>query len=215
MDATMDATAAVKPGLLNGKFVFKKLPNGDLDKTGVICTIYKAELKYCRSTSSLKYHLDAKHPGALGAAANEEIAGSSGKSRVRQTTMFESTERSKPVSAALSARLTKLLAQWIAINCRPISVVEDDGLELVLQAATGDPTYKLPARRTIVRRIHDQYATEKEKKEEKLAGATYVALTGDHWTSVANENYLGVTVHLIDANWELHSFALGTLCNVG
>ena len=208
----MDATASVKPGVLNGKFVFKQLPNGDLDKTIVICTLCKAELKYCRSTSSLKYHLNAKHTGA---AADEDIAGSSGKSRYRQTTMFESTERSKPVSAALSARLTKLLAQWIAINCRPIYVVEDDGLELVLQAATGDPTYKLPARQTIMRRIHDQYATEKAMKDEKLAGATCVALTGDHWTSVGNDNYLGVTVHLIDANWELHSFALGTLCNAG
>ncbi|KAF1384029.1 hypothetical protein PFLUV_G00137990 [Perca fluviatilis] len=38
-----------------------------------------------------------------------------------------------------------------------------------------------------------------------------VALTGDHWTSVNNDNYLGVTVHLIDASWELHSFALGVM----
>ncbi|XP_042601431.1 uncharacterized protein LOC122140731 [Cyprinus carpio] len=50
--------------------------------------------------------------------------------------MFE-FNRGKPVSTALSAKLTNLLAQWIATSCRPISVVEDDGLELVLQAATG------------------------------------------------------------------------------
>ncbi len=92
-------------------------------------------------------------------------------------------------------------------------MVEDDGLELLLQAATGDPPYKLPARRTIMRRIHDQHATEKAAKDEKLVGATCVALTGDHWTSVNNDNYLGVAVHLIDTSWELHSFALGTLCN--
>nr|XP_033473582.1 zinc finger BED domain-containing protein 1-like [Epinephelus lanceolatus] len=49
-----------------------------------------------------------------------------------------------------------------------------------------------------MRRIHDQHAAEKNAKEEKLAGTTYVALTGDHWTSVNNENYLGVTAHLID-----------------
>lgn len=39
--------AAVKPGLFQGKFVFKKIPNGDLDKTKVIVTICKAEFKYC------------------------------------------------------------------------------------------------------------------------------------------------------------------------
>lgn len=207
--------AAVKPGLLQGKFFFKKLPNGDLDKTKVVCTLCKAELVYCRSSSSLKYHLNAKHPLAEveGAGASTDVA--PGKSRVRQTTMFE-CNRGKPVSTALSAKLTNLLAHWIALNCRPISVVEDEGLELLLQAATGDPSYKLPARRTILRRINDQHTAEKAAKEEKLAGATCVALTGDHWSSVNNENYLGVTVHLIDASWELHSFALGnvTLCNL-
>ena len=210
-----DMAAAAKPaGLLQGKFIFKMLPNGNLDKTRVVCTLCNAELVYCRSSSSLKYHLNAKHPFAdvEGAGASTEAPE---KSCVRQTTMFE-CNRGKPVSTALSAKLTGLLAQWIALNCRPISVVEDEGLELLLQAATGDPSYKLPARRTIVRRINEQHAAEKAAKEEKLAGATCVALTGDHWSSVNNENYLGVTVHLIDASWELHSFALGnvTLCNL-
>ena len=76
--------------------------------------------------------------------------------------MFE-YNRGKPVSTALSAKLTNLLAQWIATSCRPISVVEDDGLKVVLQAArrpgsclenrrpqaaTGDPSYKLPILQT-------------------------------------------------------------------
>ncbi|KAF1380226.1 hypothetical protein PFLUV_G00184640 [Perca fluviatilis] len=201
----MDA-AMKPPGLLQGKFIFKKLPNGNLDKTKVVCTLCNAELVYCRSSSSLKYHLNAKHP-----LANAEDAGPStdvaqGKSR-RQTTMFE-CNRGKPVSTALSAKLTNLLAQWIATSCRPISVVEDDGLELVLQAATGDPSYKLPARRTIMRRIHDQHAAEKAAKNEKMVEARCVALTGDHWTSVNNDNYPALLYTLIDASWEL-SFALG------
>ena len=95
------------PGLLQGKFIFKKLPNGNLDKTKVVCTLCYAELVYCRSSSSLKYHLNAKHP-----LANAEDAGPStdvaqGKSR-RQTTMFE-CNRGKPVSTALSAKLTNLI----------------------------------------------------------------------------------------------------------
>ncbi|XP_060792592.1 E3 SUMO-protein ligase ZBED1-like [Neoarius graeffei] len=205
----MDA-ATKPPGLLQGKFIFKKLPNGDIDKTKVVCTLCNAELVYCRSSTSLKYHLNAKHP-----LANAADAGSStetpGKSH-RQTTLFE-CNRGKPVSAALSDKLTNLLAQWIATSCRPISVVEDDGLELVLQAATGNPSYKLPARRTIIRTItpHDQYTAEKAAKDEKMVEARCVALTGDHWTSVNNDNYLGVTVHLIDASWEFHSFALGVM----
>lgn len=155
----MDA-ATKPPSLLEGKFVFKTLPNGDIDKKKVVCTLCSAELSYCRSSSSLKYHLTAKHP--FGNAADA----APGKS-CRQTTLFEGN-RGKPVSAALSEKLTTLLAQWIATSCRPISIVEDDGLELVLQAATGDPSYKLPARRTVVWRINDQYAAEKASKDGKL-----------------------------------------------
>nr|XP_055037062.1 E3 SUMO-protein ligase ZBED1-like [Misgurnus anguillicaudatus] len=124
--------------------------------------------------------------------------------------MFE-CNRGKPVSAALSAKLTTLLAQWIATSCWPISVVEDDGLELVPHVATGDLSYRIPARQTVMRRIHDQHAAEKAAKDEKMVEARCVALTGDNWTSVNNDNYLGVTVHLIDASWELHSFTLGVM----
>ena len=153
---------------------------------------------------------ERKHPIAIGPEnAGRSIDIAQGMSR-RQTNLFE-CNRGKPVSTALSAKLINLLAQWITTSCRPISVVEDDGLELVLQSATGDLSYKLPALRTIMRRIQDQHAAEKAPKEEKTVEARCVALTGDHWTSVNNDNYLGVTVHLIDASWELHSFALGRL----
>ena len=50
-----------EPTLLNGKFNFKRMPDGSLDKNRVICTYCRSEFSYHRSTSSLKYHLLAKH----------------------------------------------------------------------------------------------------------------------------------------------------------
>ncbi|KAF0039251.1 hypothetical protein F2P81_007486 [Scophthalmus maximus] len=47
--------------ILNAKFTFKKLPNGSIDKTKVICVFCCCELSDHRSTSSSKYHLMAKH----------------------------------------------------------------------------------------------------------------------------------------------------------
>lgn len=47
--------------LLNGKFKFKIGKDGSVDKTKVICTYCQCELSYHRSSSSLKYHLMAKH----------------------------------------------------------------------------------------------------------------------------------------------------------
>ncbi|KAI4810578.1 hypothetical protein KUCAC02_013517 [Chaenocephalus aceratus] len=54
-----------KGGLLGGKFHFKKLPDGSLDKTKAICTVCKAVFNYHRSSTSLAYHLKAKHPAEI------------------------------------------------------------------------------------------------------------------------------------------------------
>ena len=46
-------------GLLGGKFLFKN--DGTIDKTKVVCSICQAEFSDHRSSSSLSYHLNAKH----------------------------------------------------------------------------------------------------------------------------------------------------------
>ena len=50
-----------KKYILNGKFSYKVLPDGSLDRTKVICIYCRGEFTYHRSTTSLKYHLSAKH----------------------------------------------------------------------------------------------------------------------------------------------------------
>ena len=74
--------------------------------------------------------------------------------------------------------------------------------------ASSDPAYTLPSRGTIVAHIEELYETEKQSKINLLQNANAVSLTGDHWTSVSNQNYLGVTAHHIDADWKLHPVAL-------
>lgn len=44
--------------------------------------------------------------------------------------------------------------------------------------------------------------------EEALGQTNMVALTGDYWTSLSNHNYLGVTAHYFNPQWELQSHAL-------
>ena len=51
----------MEKGLMNGKFTFKTLPDGSVDRTKVICTYCRHEMSYHWSTSSLRYHLQAKH----------------------------------------------------------------------------------------------------------------------------------------------------------
>ena len=99
------------------------------------------------------------------------------------------------------------------MDCRPVSVVEDRGLLETLQIASSEASYKPPSRSTIVSRIQQLYDQERILKINVVAGAKYIALTGDHWTSVSNHNYLGVTAHVIDSEWKLQSFALAMLKN--
>ena len=42
------------------------------------------------------------------------------------------------------------------------------------------------------------YDGERARTIQLLEQAATVALTGDHWMSVSNDNYLGVTAHFID-----------------
>ncbi|XP_047243631.1 E3 SUMO-protein ligase ZBED1-like [Girardinichthys multiradiatus] len=199
-------------GPMNGKFTFQKHPDGTIDKGRVICLICKKEFAYHRSSSSLAYHINAKHPVASAAAtvnvSSKDISNLASHSKaLHQTKLEENTPR---MSKFATDRLTNVLAKWIALNCRPINIVEDKGLTEVLQTASNDPSYKPPSRSTLTTKIGKMYDGEKKNKLEILVNDSpnYVAITGDQWTSAGNHSYLGVTGHFIDGEWNLNSFAL-------
>ena len=172
--------------------MFQKNKHGTINKTKVICTLCGKALLFHRSNTSLKYHLNAKHA----------LVGEGRSSGMRQTTL---TEQSRPLTKSTCDKLTSTVAKWIAKSCRPINIVEDEGFTEVLRVAMGDPSIKPTQRRSTMTKIHELYEAEKKKKEDDLAATNYVALTVDHWTSVSNKNYLGVTAHLITDEWKLKS----------
>ncbi|XP_058619761.1 E3 SUMO-protein ligase ZBED1-like [Onychostoma macrolepis] len=100
------------------------------------------------------------------------------------------------------------LVVWIAKNCNPVNIVDDDRLREIIRTASGDTSYNLPSRGTIMSKIHTLYEDERARRMNMIEQATQITLTGDHWTSVNNDNYLGVTAHFIDKEWKLQSFAL-------
>lgn len=187
-------------GPLNGKFLYKNNRDGTINKNIVICSFCKKEFSYHRSNSSLTYHLNAKH-----VQANSSVASVATGSSLRQTKLPEFGKR---MSKSTTEKLTNTIAKWVAADCRPISIVEDKGLQEAFQVAASDPTFQLPSRATVMKKVSHIYDDERRDKEELLAVSCHVALTGDHWTSVSNHNYLGVTAHLIDSEWKLKSFAL-------
>ena len=123
-------------GLLGGKSLFKSQNDVTIDKTKV--SICQAEFSYHRSSSSLSYHLNAKHPTEL-------------------------------ILHDFSRKLTRPVREKVAIlvagDCRPINIVEDGGLTEVFRIASGDNSYDLPSRGTIVSGIHSLYDGERARKK--------------------------------------------------
>lgn len=85
------------------------------------------------------------------------------------------------MSKSTTDRLTNVLAKWIAMNCRPMNIVEDKGLTEVLQTVSNDPSYKPPCRTTVTTKISPMYGSEKKNKLEILVedSPNFVALDFD------------------------------------
>ena len=91
---------------------------------------------------------------------------------------------------------------------RPISIVEDEGLENLIRVFTGNSSFSLPSRSTIKSRVDSFFVDLKEDIQQDLCHADYTDFTCDYWSSLSNENYLGMTAHYIDAAFKLQSYAL-------
>jgi len=101
-------------------------------------------------------------------------------------------------------QITNCIAKWVAQDCRPLNIVDEERLQKVIRSASGNEAYVLPIRQMITARISTLYESEKEKLQNLLNTANHVALTTDYWTSVANESFLGVNAHFLTEKWHHH-----------
>ncbi|KAK7901339.1 hypothetical protein WMY93_018108 [Mugilogobius chulae] len=161
------------------------------------CKYCDAVLKYSSSTSSLLYHISSQHPGMSGAAASTSI----------QPTINAMLAQSR-CSDAKAESITQGICHMIEKDMMPISMVEGPGFRELMSLV--QPSYKMPSRSAITRRIEKRYEDKKNTVKEQLRLADWVALTTDCWTALNTESYLTVTSHLISVDWDLKSFVLLT-----
>ena len=100
-----------------------------------------------------------------------------------------------------------LIAELVARDLRPLSIVEDDGFQLHLRYV--EPNYQVPSRPHVKSVCQKLYHSERECLITKLQ-AKHVALTNNLWTSLAVQAYLTVTVHFINEDWMIESYVLTT-----
>ena len=114
------------------------------------------------------------------------------------------------MSAIVQRDIKISLANWITSSGRPISIIEDDGLQQVLRTALQNAVYKMPCRRAIDKMLTDtrMYNTKMESIKEAMKHSRAIALTSDFWTSLGNESYCGIICHWITDDWNLESVVL-------
>ena len=103
--------------------------------------------------------------------------------------------------------ITKHIAEFVARDLRPISVVDGQGFTRLLNYL--EPGYKVPSRPHVTSICHKMFDSLKEELLAKL-DSPYVSLTTDIWTSRTQQAYLTVTAHFITGKWKMESKVLQT-----
>ena len=118
--------------------------------------------------------------------------------------VFTDARRCPPARAT---RITELIAEMVARDLHPLSVVEGGGFRQLVNLI--EPNYQVPSRPHIRSVCQKLYASMKEKLLVTLQ-SHYVAFTSNLWTSQAVQAYLTVTAHFIIEQWVLERCFLET-----
>jgi hypothetical protein len=167
-----------------------------VDDGSVRCVICKTQLASSGSTSSMRNHVRAKHPGAS----------------------LDIDDKQKKISfvpvnyrlcdPAKAETISNMITRMLAIDVMPLSVVDGDGFKALIEYLA--PSYELPGRKAFTARIEKLYEETKANVMKKLATCGSVVLTTDGWTSCVQDGYITVTCHYVDVDFQAQSLVLAT-----
>ena len=165
----------------------------------------------------MKNHLKTKHPDEFSTLnMNIELANAvpttiavanleTSSSKNMQLSLKESFERKLlwDVNDPKAKKYHYLIAEMIALDNEPLSIVERTGLNRLLEQAL--PRYKLPSRTYIAQKIiPDIYDRIYEKIKNNIASAPAISVTSDIWTcSHNNASFLSFTAHWLSSDFKL------------
>lgn len=104
--------------------------------------------------------------------------------------------------------ITDKIAEFIALDMRPVNVVVGDGFKELMR--TLEPGYTVPKKETVMHSVDAKYASIRAEVYMLINNCKAVSLTTDIWTSLQMEAYLTVTAHFITEAWRLENFVLAT-----
>ncbi|XP_064475464.1 zinc finger BED domain-containing protein 4-like [Ornithodoros turicata] len=180
-----------------------------ISSTNASCNACSSTLKTpTGSTTALVRHLNA-HPVAI--VEYRKKSGDSIRS-AKQPRITDILKQNEPLPASKVKALNRKVAELIALDYQPLSIVADRGFSALTKEAV--PNYELPSRttvsRTLIPRIYDD--TGKRVDSELRAAMDGVvcsfAFTSDMWTSRANDSSISLTCHFLTPDFAMKRYLL-------
>ncbi len=129
----------------------------------------------------------------------------------KQPKIMEFIADKKPyhIHSQKAVEITKAIAEFVALDMRPISVVDGSGFRNLLH--TLDSRYKMVSRNHLLERyLVPMHNLCKEAVKLDIAQSPSHSFTTDAWSSKSMESYITTTAHYIDSAFELKSNVLDT-----
>lgn len=160
-----------------------------------------------RGPTNLKHHFTKKHTSINtdipydGTKNNPVIVGHSVQSDMRKIICAK-----VPKLGSTQKTFINLCAEWVAINQRPISIVEDKGFRNLISHIS--PSLHSVSRQSVVRRLAEAVKQVDNSNITSLTNVKVMAATTDVWTSENSESYSSFTVSYIDEDWNFQNILL-------
>ena len=194
-----------------------------LDESKAVCKVCNVEISRGSvqnrrfTTSALFNHLRTRHSAELSRAENERKQSSASTQPTPCPTTVPANRKrlvDTTIEATLAKRTTwdkdhpsavlatKYLAEMIATDLQPYSIVEDEGF--IRYSHHLEPRFALPSRRRLSERIvPDMYVKVKDGIGKLMLAAKKIAFTTDIWTEGnTTKAFIGVSAHWIDSEWD-------------
>jgi hypothetical protein len=164
------------------------------DKKGWAKCVHCQELvKYVTSTDKLERHVHKVHKDLA-----QELQAKKAKLDMEQQSV---KSWAKPKSSVMQAFM-----KWTIMTYQPLNTCEDPYFRNLCRSLNKDA--EVFGRGRITAKVQEAAARMRHLLSDTLCGKV-IALTTDHWTSIANQSYLAITAHWIDEDWALQ---YSTLC---
>ena len=176
---------------------FKKMENGQLDRSQVFCVHCGVDLKYNGTPSILANHVQRLH--------KDELKPNIAKTQSLITDFSAPAEtKVKKLSPThpLQVKFMNEIVRWVIESLRPIKIVTDKRLLNAFKLA--NPALSVPSMIHVRKDIINLEEFHRTKLIEELREVSHVTCTNDAGSSYGGSSFIDVNIHWVDEEFSPH-----------